>query len=105
MTLVSILLVTSATLGLATGLIFRVFALVPVSLLVAILSAISLRAHDFGFLAGVSAMTACLVISQIAYAAGLFMMSRSDQAEDLMQEEADGDPNSRGEQNVSDEDK
>jgi uncharacterized membrane protein YkgB len=105
MTLAFILLVTSAVLGLATGLIFRVWAMALVSLLIAIASAISLRAHGFGFAAGVSVIIGCLVISQIAYIAGAFMMSGSDQAEDLTQEEVDGDPNSRGEQNVSNEDK
>ena|SRR5674476_373116 len=105
MTLVFILLVTSAILGLATSVVFRVWALVSVSLLVAIPSAIALRVHGFGFAGGVSVIIGCLVISQIAYIAGGFMMSRSDQAENLMQEEVDGDPNSRGEQNVSNEDK
>ena len=46
------------------------------------------------------------MISQIAYVAGgLFIVSRADEAKDLTQEEVDGDPNSRGEQNVYDEDK
>jgi uncharacterized membrane protein YkgB len=99
MTLVFILLVTSALLGLATCLVFRVWALVPVSLLVAIPSAIALHAHGFGFARGVSVIIGCLVISQIAYVAGVFMMSRSDKAENLTQEQVDGDPNSRGEKN------
>jgi hypothetical protein len=33
------------------------------------------------------------------------MTSRLDKPEDLTQDEVDGDPNNRGEQNVSDEDK
>jgi hypothetical protein len=105
MTLAFILLVVSAILGLATGLVFRFWAMALVSLLIAIASAISLRAHGFGFAAGVSVMTGCLVVSQIAYVAGVFMMVRSDEAENLTQVEVDGDPNSRGEQNVSDENK
>jgi uncharacterized membrane protein YkgB len=105
MTLVFTLLATSAMLGLATGLLFRVLALGMVSLLVVVSSAIALRAHGFGFAAGVSVMVGCLVVSQIAYAAGGFMVSRADNAEKLTQDEVDGDPNSRGEQNVSDEDK
>jgi len=105
MTLAFILLVTSATLGLASGLVFRVWTLALVSLLIAIASTLSLRVHGFGFAAGVSVTIGCLVISQIAYIAGSFIMSRSDQAEDLTQEEVDGDPDSRGEQNVSNEDK
>jgi hypothetical protein len=105
MTLAFILLVVSAILGLATGLVFRFWAMALVSLLIAIASAISLRAHGFGFAAGVSVMIGCLVVSQIAYVAGVFMMVRSDEAENLTQVEVDGDPNSRGEQNVSDENK
>ena len=106
MTFVFILLVTSAIVGLATGLVFRVWAMALVSLLVAVASAISLHAHGFGFAGGVSVTIGCLVISQIAYVAGgLFIVSRSDEAKDLTQEEVDGDPNSRGEQNVYDEDK
>jgi hypothetical protein len=105
MTLVFLLLLTSAMLGLATGLFFRVWAMAPVSLLLAVASAISLRADGFGFAGGVSAIVGCLAVSQIAYFAGLFMTSRSDKAEDLTQDEVDGDPNNSGEQNVSDEDK
>lgn len=105
MTLAFILLVTSAILGLATGLVFRVWTLGLVSLLIAIASAISLRVYGFGFAAGVPVIVGCLVISQMAYIAGAFMITRSDQAEELTQEEVDGDPNSRGEQNVSNEDK
>jgi hypothetical protein len=86
MTLAFILLVTSAILGLATGLVFRVWALALVSLSIAIASAISLGVHDFGFAAGVSVTIGCLVISQIAYIAGSFITSSSDQAEDLTQE-------------------
>jgi len=90
-------------LGLATGLLFRVWALGMVSLLVVVSSAIALR--GFGFAGGVSVMVGCLVVSQIAYVAGGLMVSRADNAEQLTQDEVDGDPNSRGEQNVSDEDK
>jgi uncharacterized membrane protein YkgB len=104
-TIVFALLITSAVLGLATGLVFRVWTIALVSLLIAILSAVALRAHGFGFARGVSVMIGCLVISQIAYVAGAFIMSRSDNAESLTQEEVDGHPNNRGEQDVSDDDK
>ncbi len=105
MTIVFTLLITSAMLGLATGLVFRVWAIALVSLLIAILSAVALRAHGFVVAGGVSVMIGCLVISQIAYTAGVFIVSRSDNAESLTQEEVDGHPNSRGEQDVSDDDK
>ena len=104
-TIVFTLLITSAMLGLATGLVFRVWTIALVSLLIAILSAVALRAHGFGFAGGVSVMIGCLVISQIAYVAGSFIMSRSDNAESLTQEDVDGHPDHRGEQDVSDDDK
>jgi amino acid transporter len=105
MALVFLLLLASAILGLATSLFFRAWAMAPVSLLLAVASAIFLHADGFGFAGGVSAIIGCVVASQIAYVVGLFMTSRLDKPEDLTQDEVDGDPNNRGEQNVSDEDK
>jgi uncharacterized membrane protein YkgB len=99
------LLIASALLGLATGLIFRVWAIAAVSLLIAIASAIILRAHDFGFAGGVSIVIGCLVICQSAYFAGVFIVTRSLNAANLTQEEVDGDPGGDGEQDVGDEDK
>jgi hypothetical protein len=103
-TIVFILLITSALLGLATGLVFQVRIMALVSALIAILSAAALRAHGFGFAGGVPVVIGCLVISQIAYLAGVFTLSRSDNVESLTQEEVDGHPNNRGEQDVSDDD-
>lgn len=104
MTIVLTLLIVSAMLGLATGLVFRVGAIALVSALIAILSAVALRADGFGFAGAVPVMIGCLVISQIAYLAGAFIISRSDNAGSLTQEEVDGRPNNPGEQNVSDDD-
>ncbi len=91
------LLATSALLGFATGLVFRVWAIALVSLLIAIGSAILLRAEDFGFAARVRVIIGCLVVSQIAYFAGAFMVPRFYRAEDLAQDEVDGDPDRRRE--------
>jgi hypothetical protein len=77
-TVVFTLLITSAVLGLATGLLFPVWAVALVSALIAILSAVALRTYGFGFAEGVSVMVGCLVISQTAYLAGSFIPSRSD---------------------------
>jgi hypothetical protein len=92
-------------LGLATGLVSRVWAIALVSLLIAILSAVAFRAQGFGFAGGASVMVGCLLISQIAYLAGAAIMSRSDNAESLTQDEVDGHPNNHGEQDVSDDEK
>ena len=91
------LLVTSALLGFATGLVFRVWIIALVSLLIAIGSAILLRAADFGFAARVPVIIGCFVVSQFAYVAGAFMESRFYRAEDLAQDEVDGDPDRRRE--------
>jgi hypothetical protein len=99
------LLIASAVLGLATGLFLRVWTVAPVSLLIAILSAIFLRSHGFGFAGGVSITVGCLVISQVAYVAGGFIESRMCRTAELTQEEVDGDPSGGGEQNVRDDDK
>jgi uncharacterized membrane protein YkgB len=102
MTIVVTLLITSTVLGLATGLIIRVWVLAVVSVLIAIVSAAVLHRYDFGFAAGVPVVAGCLAISQIAYLAGLFIMSRSDNTESSTQKEIDNHPNNRGEHDVSD---
>jgi hypothetical protein len=99
------LLMASAVLGLATGLFLRVWAIAPVSLLIAIASAVFLRSHGFGFAGGVSIMVGCLVISQVAYVAGGFIESCVGGTADLTQEEVDGDPSDGGEQDVRGDDK
>jgi hypothetical protein len=105
MTIAFALLIASAALGLAIGLVYRVWILGLVSPLIAIGSAITLHGHGFGFAGGVSVTIGCLVISQIAYLVGASMTSGRYVAENLTQEEIDGDPGSRGEQSVRDEDK
>jgi hypothetical protein len=99
------LLIASALLGLMTGLIFRVWAIALVSPPIAIFSAIFLRAHGYGFAGGVTIIIGCLATCQTAYLAGVFMSPRSHRAANLTQEEIDGDPGSRGEQNIRDDDK
>jgi hypothetical protein len=102
-TIVLTLLIASAALGLATGLVFRVWALALVSPLIAIVSAIFLRGHGFGFGGGVLVTIGCLAVSQIAYLVGTAATFRG--TENLTQEEIDGDPGGRGEQDVRDDDK
>lgn len=98
-TVALVLLIASALLGFVTGLFFQVWTLVPTSLLIAIVSAISLRARGYGFAGGVSMTIGCLAISQLAYIATGLVMFGSHRAEDLAQE-IDDDPDSRGERDI-----
>lgn len=82
-------LLASAIIGLATGLFFRVWAMMLVSPAIAIIAAIVLQASSFGFFAGVSVVTGCLVICQIAYLLGAFRLHKGAIS---VQNEADGDP-------------
>ncbi|RTL49148.1 MAG: hypothetical protein EKK40_15780 [Bradyrhizobiaceae bacterium] len=68
---VLILSALSAALGFATGLRFNVFAMAAVSVLLALGSAIVLRAHGFGAAGGILVVVVCLLASQIAYLAGV----------------------------------
>jgi hypothetical protein len=104
-TIVFTLLIASALLGLATGIAFRVWAIALISLPIAIFSAIFLRAHGYGFAAGVTIIIGCLVTCQTAYFAGIFVRPRSCRSADLTQEEIDGDPGNHGEQDIRDDDK
>jgi hypothetical protein len=99
-TVALVLMIASGLLGFATGLFFQVLALVPVSLLIAFLSAIALQARGFGFAGGVSVTVGCLAISQIAYIAAGLLMFGPHRAESLAQEEVDDDPDRRGKHDV-----
>jgi hypothetical protein len=98
-TVALILLIASALLGFATGFFFKVWALAPISLLIAILSAICLKARGYGFAEGVSITIGCLVISQVTYIATGLVLFRSSRVESLMQE-IDGDPDGRSKHDV-----
>jgi hypothetical protein len=90
-------------LGFATGRFFRVWALVPLSVLIAILSAISLQVRGFGFAGGVSITIGCLLISQLAYIATGLVMFGSSRAEGLTQK-VDDDPDRSREHDVGGQD-
>ncbi|WP_439373081.1 hypothetical protein [Bradyrhizobium sp. DASA03120] len=93
-------LLGSAIIGLATGLFFRVWAMVLVSPATAVLAAIVLQASGFGFFAGVSVVIGCLVVGQIAYLlAAAFHLHEGDIS---VQDEADGDPGEHRYQDVRD---
>jgi len=75
MIIVLVALAASALLGLATGLLFRVWANAIVAPVIAFVSAVALASHGFGFLEGVLVTVACLFVSQTAYLVGVFLVS------------------------------
>ncbi|TFV48408.1 hypothetical protein E4K65_12415 [Bradyrhizobium niftali] len=85
--------------GLATGLFFRVWAMVLVSPATAVLAAIVLQASGFGFFAGVSVIVGCLVVGQIAYLLAAFCVHKGDIS---VQDEVYGDPGEHRHQDVRD---
>jgi hypothetical protein len=87
--IILILIVLSTMMGMATGLTFRVQGLVPVSVLIAIFSAVALRSAGFGPVGGVSVIVACLVVAQLAYLAATFLLYKREL---LLHDEIDGDP-------------
>lgn len=89
MTIVLLLLVASGIAGLATGLFFRVWALLLVSPATAIVAATVLQSSEFGFWAGIPIVTACLMMGQFAYLAATFHLYRGELS---MQDETDGEP-------------
>ena len=64
---VIILLALSALLGFATGLRFKIPALAALSVLIALSSAIIVRASGFEFATGIIVIVGCLTVSQLAY--------------------------------------
>jgi hypothetical protein len=57
--IVPVLLFTSALIGAAAGLRFKVFALVPIAILLALASAAVLHKNDFGTGSGIATIIAC----------------------------------------------
>ena len=92
MIIVLVALAASALLGLATGLMFRVWANAIVAPLVAFGSANALASHGFGFSEGVLVTVACLFISQLGYLVGAFLVSRASIANFLAEDVCDDDP-------------
>ncbi|SHH50777.1 hypothetical protein [Bradyrhizobium erythrophlei] len=92
MILVLVALAASALLGLATGLVFPVWANAIVGLLIAFVSATALHSHGFGFSEGVLVTVACLFVSQAAYFVGMFLESHAGIADFLSDEAFDNEP-------------
>lgn len=97
MTIAFVLIVASTLVGIATGYVFRIWALVLISPLIAIFSAIVLRAHEFGMMAGVTVIAICLVACQLAYLAATYLLhARNVSSHD----EVDGKPGEISEQKI-----
>ena len=97
MGIVSVLLLTSALLGAAAGLRFKVFALVPIAILIALASAAVLHKNDFGTGSGIATIIACLVVNQAAY---IIVQIFTPASNLLSNEVSDSDPSSGREQGV-----
>ncbi len=95
----AILLIASAMLGLMTGLVFKVWSLIIISPLTAIVSATVLRSYGFGFATGVLVTVGCLVVSQIGYLVAVMQPYAIS-----IQDECDGAPGDDGQQNVHEKD-
>jgi hypothetical protein len=92
-----VLMVVSALVGTATGLVFRIWTLVLISPVITIFSAIVLRSFGFGLVAGVSIVAGCLAVCQLAFlAAGYLLHAQGISAHD----EIDGQPGEDGQQKI-----
>lgn len=97
LTIASVLIVASALVGIATGYVFRIWALVVISPPIAVFSAMILRTYEFGMMAGVMVIAICLVVCQLAYfATAYFLHARDVSAHD----EVDGQPGEASEQKI-----
>jgi hypothetical protein len=97
LTIAIVLIVASALVGVATGYVFRIWALVVISPPIAVFSAIILRVYEFGMTAGVIIIAACLAATQLAYlAASSLLYGREVSSHD----EVDSEPGEIGDQKI-----
>jgi hypothetical protein len=101
MIIVLVALAASALLGLATGMVFRVWANVIVGPLIAFGSAIALASHGFGFSEGVFVTVACLIVSQVAYFVVVFLEFRTGIANFLADDVFDDEPDDNREHDIA----
>jgi hypothetical protein len=97
-----IALAASALLGLATGFVFRVWAILVLAPLVAFGSAVALFYHGFGFLEGIFATIACLFASQAAYLLGVFLVAPDAGVQSFLAEDVfDNEPGENCERDIT----
>ena len=94
---IALTLLTSTLVGLATSLYFRVWTLMLVSPLIAVLAAILLQSDGYAFATGAPIVVACLAFNQLAYLAGAVLSPDNDGS---IAEEVDGIPRGRREHKV-----
>jgi hypothetical protein len=97
LTIALVLIVASALVGIATGYVFRVWALVLISPFIAVFSAIILRANEFGMVGGVTVIAICLAVCQLAYLAAAYVLHARDASS---HDEIDGEPGETSEQKI-----
>jgi len=97
LTIALLLLLASALVGMATGFVFKIWALVLISPLIAIFSAIVLRADEFGLVAGVTVIAVCLAVCQLAYLAAAYLRHARDISS---HDEVDGEPGETSEPKI-----
>ena len=92
MTAVMVLLALSLMLGFALG-HFSWRAIAASSLVLAVVAAVVLHLQEFGPLAGIVIIVACLTINQTAYLASIWFVDRRSGS--LLQKQADNYPGQR----------
>ncbi|WP_426611960.1 hypothetical protein [Bradyrhizobium sp. McL0616] len=73
MTIALLLMLASALVGMATGFVFNIWALILISPLIAIFCAIVLRASEFGLVAGITVIAVSMAACQLAYLAAAYL--------------------------------
>jgi large-conductance mechanosensitive channel len=101
MIIVLVALSVSVLLGLATGLVFRVWTNVIVGPLIAFGSALGLASHGFGLLEGVLVTFGCVFVSQLAYLIGSFLVSPASIAHYLVDDVPDNQPGDNREHDIA----
>lgn len=97
MTIAFVLIVASALVGAATGYVFKIWALVLISPLIAIFSAIVLRIYEFGMMAGITIIAICLAVCQLAYLAATYLLDGQNISSD---DEVDGEPGEQSQRKI-----
>jgi hypothetical protein len=96
-----VLIAASALVGVAAGLRLKAFALVPVALVIALLSAAVLHRNGFGPGGGIVIIIGCLVLNQAAYILVQVLASGLTPAASL-DDVIDGEPRADGHQAIDD---
>jgi lysylphosphatidylglycerol synthetase-like protein (DUF2156 family) len=97
LTIALLLMLASALVGMATGFVFKIWALVLISPVLAVFSAIILRSFEFSLVAGVTVIAVCLAVCQLAYLAATYLLHARDISP---HDEVDGQPGEESEQKI-----